>query len=704
MLKPIRSVDALEPERYELREVMPRLIELDRRGFMQFTASGLLITLFAGEAAAQWGSPAKTLEARLLIGKDGRVTVLNGKVEEGQGARTQLGMVAAEELHIAVSQVDVVMADTGRTPDDGLTAGSRTTPSTVPAVRQAAAAARELLIATAESTFGVDRSSITLRDGVAQSGGRRFTYAGLASSEALVRAMKQAPPAAKLTEPAAWTVLGRSQTRLNGRDIVTGAHKFPSDITRPGMLYGSVLRAPSYGAALQSVDLDAAKTVAGASAMRDGDFVAAVAPSSFAARNAVRALAATAQWSEKPQPSSNGLFEHLKRTAKGNPRGQSAGDAGKALAAAAAKLQATYHVAYVQHAPMEPRAALAEWTEGKLTVWTGTSNPFAVRTALVQAFALDASKVRVIVPDFGGGFGGKHTGEAAIEAARLARESKRPVSIRWTRAEEFTWAYSRPAALIDCEAAIEGSKISAWRMTNVNSGTAALEPPYEIANRTTRFFEADSPLRQGSYRCLAAAANNFARESFMDELAAKAGADPLEFRLSNLTNPRLRAVLEAAAERFKWKERWKQKRPDRGVGLACGTEKNSVVAACVEVEVGQKGEPPRLIEICEVFECGPVMNPVGLRSQVEGCILMGLGAATREEMVFENGRVTSNAFSRYRVPRFADVPRMDIHFLDRKDLEAAGAGETPIIVVAPAMGNAHFHATGNRLRSMPLKS
>lgn len=437
--------------------------------------------------------------------------------------------------------------------------------------------------------------------------------------------------------------------------------------------------------------------------MRDGEFVAAVAPNSHAARKAVRAMEDSVKWEEKPHPSSTVLFEHLKKTAKGSGRGNTAGDADKALAGAAVKMQAEYRVAYVQHAPMEPRSAVAEWDGGKLTVWTGTSNPFAVKTALALAFGIQPEAVRVIVPDFGGGFGGKHTGEAAIEAARMAKEAKRPVWLRWSREEEFTWAYSRPAAVITCEAALDGGKLSAWKMSNINSGTAALECPYEVANRQTRFVEADSPLRQGSYRCLAAAANNFARESFIDELAAKAGMDPLEFRLANLTNPRLRAVLAAAAERFKWKERWARKQPGRGVGLACGTEKNSVVAAFVEVELGAAGQPPRLLEIVEAFECGPIMNPVGLRSQVEGCILMGLGAATREEMAFENGRVTSNAFSKYRVPRFADVPTIDLILLDRKDLEPAGAGETPIIAVAPAMANAEFHRSGRRLRSMPLK-
>ncbi|MCC6859520.1 MAG: xanthine dehydrogenase family protein molybdopterin-binding subunit, partial [Bryobacterales bacterium] len=302
-----------------------------------------------------------------------------------------------------------------------------------------------------------------------------------------------------------------------------------------------------------------------------------------------------------------------------------------------------------------------------------------------------------------GGFGGKHTGEAAIEAARLAREAGKPVSLRWTRSEEFTWAYFRPAALIEIAAGLDGGSLAAWDFVNYNSGAAAIDTPYRVANVRTRFIACDAPLRQGSYRVLAATANNFARESFTDELAEAAGKDPLEFRLAHLDNERLRNVLAAAAERFRWSERRRQKRPGRGVGLACGTEKNSVVAACVEVEMDARSGTPRLVEICEAFECGPILNPANLRSQVEGCILMGLGPAVREEILFEHGRILNGRFSAYAVPRFRDVPRMEVVLIDRRDLEPAGAGETPIIAVAPAMANAVFDATGRRVRSMPLR-
>jgi isoquinoline 1-oxidoreductase len=266
------------------------------------------------------------------------------------------------------------------------------------------------------------------------------------------------------------------------------------------------------------------------------------------------------------------------------------------------------------------------------------------------------------------------------------------------------WAYFRPAALIEVEAGLDAANsIVAWDFTNINSGTAALDTPYRIPNTRARFVESAPPLRQSSYRALAATANNFAREAFTDELAEAAGKDPLEFRLSHLDNERIRNVLAAAAERFRWTERRKKRRPGAGIGLACGTEKNSVVAACCEVEVDATSGAPRLIEIVEAFECGAIMNPGNLRSQVEGCIMMGLGAALREEILFKSGQLTNARFASYRVPRFRDIPKTDLIFLDRKDMESAGAGETPIMAVAPAIANAVFDATGKRARSMPIR-
>jgi len=321
----------------------------------------------------------------------------------------------------------------------------------------------------------------------------------------------------------------------------------------------------------------------------------------------------------------------------------------------------------------------------------------------VRTFRLPEDHVRVVIPDFGGAFGGKHTGEYAVEAARLARAANKPVSLRWTREEEFTWAYFRPAAVIDTEASLNAQgKIATWHFININSGPNAVETPYVVGKTHCQYLPSKPPLRHGSYRGLAATANNFAREVFMDELAAAAGADPLEFRLGHLENPRLRAVLEKAATEFHWQERAKTKAPDVGIGMACGTEKGSFVAACVEVELDRAQKRLKVRHVCEAFECGAIVNPANLHAQVEGAIIMGLGAALREEMQFEDGKILNVSFGRYRVPRFEDMPELDIHLINRLDLASAGAGETPIIVIAPAIANAVFRATGRSVQAMPV--
>jgi isoquinoline 1-oxidoreductase subunit beta len=278
------------------------------------------------------------------------------------------------------------------------------------------------------------------------------------------------------------------------------------------------------------------------------------------------------------------------------------------------------------------------------------------------------------------------------------------VLLRWTREEEFTWACFRPAAVIEVQASLDAQgRLTSWHFLNINSGGSAVDTPYRAGKTSSRFVNSTPPLRQGSYRALAATANNFARESFMDELAAAAGADPLEFRLAHLDHPRLHAVLEEAANRFQWRERVKEKVPGVGVGLACGTEKGSYVAACVEVAIDAAQGRITVRRVCEAFECGAVINPNNLMAQVQGCIIMGLGPALREEMRFADGRMRNAAFSTYRVPRFADVPELDIHLVNRPDLPSVGAGETPIIAIAPAIANAMFHATGRRIRQMPIR-
>jgi isoquinoline 1-oxidoreductase len=688
----------------------PDSIKLSRRTFVQMLGTGLLITVTEGVSLGQrrrGGGRSIPVAARIHINKDGTISVMTGKVEEGQGPRAQLSQAAAEELRVHVDRIRLIMSDTGLVPDDGITAGSRTTPSTVPAVRQGAATARELLTKLAAEQWKADPGALTVRDGTIRNKatGKTLTYADLAGSGKVADLFKQSVSSdIALTPVDQWKTMGTSVPRPNSRDIVTGSHKYPSDIVRPNMLYGKILRAPSYGAKLESIDLSKAKAMKDVLVMRDDQFVGCAAPSAHAARQALEAIAATASWKTVPQVSSREVHAHLKSNSRGG-RPRTRGSVEKALSDSEKVLSETYEVAYVQHTPMEPRAAVAEWEDGKLTVWTGVDGPQRNQGSIASALGVPSERVRVIVPDMGGGFGGKHTGEAAEEAARLAREFKQPVAVHWTRAEEFTWAYCRPAAVIECKGGLDDKgSLVAWDFTSINPGGSAIDTPYNIPNTSILSAGSDSPLRQGSYRCLGATANNFAREAFMDELAVAAAADPLEFRLAHLENARIRTVLQEAAKHFDWSKRRMQTAKDVGVGLACGTEKNSVVAACVQVRIDRRRGRIKVEHVCETFECGPIQNPANLLSQVQGCIMMGLGPALREELRFADGRILNAGFAGYTVPRFKDLPKLDIHLINKTDIPSAGGGETPIIAIAPAIANAVFAATGVRVRSMPMES
>jgi isoquinoline 1-oxidoreductase len=332
-----------------------------------------------------------------------------------------------------------------------------------------------------------------------------------------------------------------------------------------------------------------------------------------------------------------------------------------------------------------------------------------VRSELATAFHLSEDKVRVIVPDTGSGYGGKHTGECAIEAARLARAANKPIKLVWTREEEFTWAYFRPAGVIDIKSGAKSDgTITAWEFHNYNSGASGIQIKYDIPNNDIQFHPSNSPLRQGSYRGLAATANHFARETHIDELAHALGIDPLAFRLKNISDERMRAVLQATAKAFGWGQT--KPAPGHGFGIACGFEKNGYLATCAEVAIEQptgknadkKTAKVKIVRVVEAFDCGAVVNPMHLKNQIEGSITQAIGGALFESIKFENGKILNPRFSDYRVPRFSDVPLIEVVLIDRKDVPSAGAGETPIVGLAPAVGNAIFNATGVRLRSLPM--
>jgi nicotinate dehydrogenase subunit B len=645
----------------------------------------------------------KEIGAWLHIGENSTVTVYTGKVEVGQNIRTSLSQAVAEELRVPMSAIQMVMGDTRLTPFDMGTFGSRTTPIMNLQLRKVSAAARELLVDLAAARLQMDRRRLVAADGKITNPetSRSVAYGTLLEGRQLTQTVPAEDP---LTPPAQWTVEGQSLPKVEGRDFVTGKHRYPSDQKLPDMLYGKILRPASFGATVASVDTREAEKIPGVTVVHDGNFIGVAAPSEEAAARAVAAI--HAEWKSEPQPSNQELFEYLKKNPleekeQGNQFRHESGSVEKAFASADHRLQQVYTLAYIAHAPLEPRAALAVWSGDSLSVWTGTQRPFGVRTELANAFRVPEDHVRVLMPDTGSAYGGKHTGETAIEAARLARAAKRPVKLVWTREEEFTWAYFRPAGVIEVSSGMRSDgTITSWEFHNFNSGAAAIRTYYDIPNQRIMFHPVRSPLRQGSYRGLAAPANHFARESHMDELAHVVKMDPLEFRLKNLKDERLRAVFEAAARKFGWGRA--KTAAGQGFGMGGGFEKGGNVATCVEVAVDRTSGKVRVARIVTAFECGAIVNPDGLRHQVEGANIMGLGGALFEAIQFGDGRILNGRFSKYRVPRFSDIPEIETVLIDRKDIPSAGAGETPIVGLAPAIGNAIFDATGTRLRSLPL--
>ena len=713
---PIIATDLdIEPERYELREQPHYRFALDRRDFLNTLGGGILVfyLLDAAEAQPPGGrrrgggggrgqNVPQDIGAWLNIGEDGQIKVFTGKAEVGQNIRTSLTLAVAEELHVAPASIQMVMADTQLVPFDMGTFGSQTTPVMSRRLRLTAAATRDALIDLAAETWKTDRSLLSAANGAITNSKTKesLEYGKLTKGRKLTKVVTDNQVT---TPPENWTTAGHSAAKVDGRSFVTGQHQYSTDIRLPEMWFGKVLRPPAVGVTLAAIDTSAATAMTDVVVVRDGDFVGVAAPSEI---QAARSLASIkAEWKPGPKISGKDLFDDLTRQGRkaregrGNP-GQRGGSVNQGLEAADVRLEQTYTIAYIAHAPLEPRAAVARWDEGKLTVWTGTQRPFGVRGELAGAFRIADDAVRVIVPDTGSGYGGKHTGEAAVEAARLARGARKPVKLVWTREEEFTWAYFRPAGVIEITSGVKrDGTLTAWEFHNYHSGGSGVRSLYGVPGQLAVFHSVPAPLRDGSYRALASTANHFARESHMDELAHAVKLDPLEFRLKNLKDARLRAVLEAAAGAFGW---GRKSAADHGIGIAAGSEKGSYVATCAEVAVDASSGRVQVVRAVSAFECGAVVNPDHLKNQVEGAMIQGLGGALFEAIEFEDGRILNGRFSKYRVPRFRDTPKIEVVLLDRKDLPSTGAGETPIVTIAPAIGNAIFDAVGVRLRSLPM--
>ena len=515
------------------------------------------------------------------------------------------------------------------------------------------------------------------------------------------------PEEIEVHDPSAFGVMGTDTRRTDVVDRVTGKATYSQDVSRPGMLFARVLRPISFGAKLRSVDSSIAERMPGVvQIVNDDGFVAVLAENDQQADAAHDLL--QAEWDERDDHVSQWDLPALLASEPRDPvTMQEGGDVEAALARSMHRLEATYFVPYIAVVPMEPRAAVAEWSGDRLAVWAGTQRPFGIRSELAAHFGLKDDDVHVIAPEIGGGFGGKSIYRPAMEAARLARIAGRPVRVAYSRTEEMTWSTFRPAALITIRSGFDDKgNITAWDYHTITTttdrpmiGQRGSETPYRVDDVRVVASAGPSPLSPGSYRSLGCAVNHFAREVHMDEIAATIGADPVEFRLRNLPEPRFRAVLEAAANDFGWKTAAVPS--GAGVGVAIGLDVGSYSAECVAVDV--RGKEIDVKRVSSSLDCGVVYNPEGARSQMEGAIIMGLGSTLFEATEFENGRVLNTGFTRYRVPRINQVPQISVSLVGTRENASTGAGEPGIVPIAPAVANAVFDATSKRIRELPLQ-
>lgn len=687
---------------------------VSRRGFLAAAGSGLFV-FFGAERVSAYQEPARLpqrvnmasdLNAYLRIGEDGRVSCFSGKVELGQGPKTSLAQLLADELDVAYERVDVVLADTEQCPYDMGTFGSMCIPMFAPALRAAAAEARAVLLQMAAERLGAPVDRLRVKVGVVADSadpGKQVTYAELVQGKRIERHLANVP----LKAVEKFTVAAHPAARKDGVEKVTGSGKYAADYAFPGLLHGRVVRPPAHGAKLLSADTAAAEQF-GARVVKQGDFVAVLHERPDLADRALGMV--KAQFSPAPAGvDDKSIFEHLLKTAPAARPAGGSGDLAAGEKEAAAVLEATYLNSYVAHAPMETHSATVQIENGKAMVWASTQAPFMVRTQVAQAIGMPQQNVRVIAPYVGGGFGGKTAGPQAVEAARLAKATGRPVQVVWNRAEEFFYDGFRPAAVVKVRAGLSSAgRIVFWDFNVVGAGEREANTFYEIPNK--RALSAGGwqggnpagmhPFDVGPWRAPSVNTNSFARESHMDMLAAKAGVDPLEFRLNHLSDARMRRVLEAAAKQFGWKA---AKAPSgRGVGVACGVYSGARAASMAEIAVNKNTGHVQVKRIVSALDVGWAVNPDGMRQQMEGCLTMGLGYTLTEEVHFKDGEVLDRNFGSYELPRFSWLPKMETILLDNPAVPALGGGEPPIITVGAVIANALYDAVGRRVLQLPM--
>jgi nicotinate dehydrogenase subunit B len=681
----------------------------------------------------------RMLDAWLRINADGTATVFTGKVELGQGAVTALAQIAAEELDLPLARLMMISGDTGRTPNEGQTSGSQSIEMSGTALRMAGAEARAILLDLAAKRFGVSADTLSVADGViSASDGRKVGYGELASEADFHR---EATAKAKPKPTAQHKIVGRSIARLDIPAKVTGGPAFVQDLRLPGMLHGRVVRPPRYGAKLDGVDETAVKAMPGVVAVvRDGSFLGVVTMREEQAIKARVTLAQSAKWSggsEPPDPAK------LRDFLTALPASDIEVDRKQATVPPSARvLEATYTKPYIAHAAIGPSCALAELKDGKLTVWSHTQGVFPLRRDLAKALKMDQGAIRCIHGQGSGCYGHNGADDVALDAALLARAVEgRPVRLQWMRDDEFAWEPFGAAMVMRAKASLADGRIVDWNYelwsnthttrpgegdgTNLlaswylaepqtasplrpsNQPTTAARnsvPLYDLpSQRTLLHFIPTMPLRVSALRTLGAYANVFAIESFMDELAAAADADPIAFRLAHTKDVRARAVIEAVAKAANWKAGEKGN-GTHGRGMAFARYKNAAtyVAVIVDLELDRANGIIKVPRAYSAVDAGQIINPDGLINQIEGGIIQSTSWTLREQVRFDKTGILTRDWESYPILTMPEVPRVETVLLDRPNERSLGAGEASQGPAVAAIANAFAAATGKRIRELPL--
>ena len=684
-----------------------------RRSFIQLLGGGLFIFFSPWRVTDLFGLPAeqarsltKDYNAFLQIAGDGTVSCFTGKIEMGQGIITSLAQMMADELNVPFEKVKMVMGDTDLCPWDQGTWGSLTTRSFGPNMRAAAAEARGVLLGLAAVKLGVPVSQLEVSDGIitdTKNPGNAVSYAELTKGKKIEKYLDVKPAVEDYSK---FTTVGKSYNHQDGNSKVTGAAKYTGDLKLPGMVFARILRPPSHGAKLSSVDYTGAEKIEGVKVVRDGDLIAVLHENRDIADQAIVKIIAEYAFNEMPVNDKT-VYEYLLKADSGARELRAGGDMEAGLKLSEKIFESEFHDPYLAHTAIETHTALAQIEGDKLTVWASTQSPFGLQDALVRELGIPLEKVRVIVPFVGGGFGGKSSFQQGVEAAKLAKLSGKPVMLAWTRDEEFFYDNFHAAGVYKIKSGIDNAgMIKLWDYNIYFGGTRGSETIYDVPNvKTTSYGRKKDappvhPFGTGPWRAPNANSNTFAREVQIDIMASAAGIDPLEFRLKNLKDEKMIACLKAVAEKFGYAA---GKAPSgRGIGIAVGTDAGTWVAEMAEVKVDKQTGKVEVLRIACAQDMGLCVNPEGATIQMEGCITMGLGYTFTEELIFEGGNIKNRGFDTYDIPRFSDLPKIETLILDRKDQAPQGGGEPAIVPIGAVIANAIFDATGARLFRLPM--